>query len=147
MSRIPINHPVSAWATETINEICEDIALVGAKTTAYLILNDKGEIIDYEVENAALNDGETAEAMPLFNVLCSFVAAQKNTFYGRSFSPRSLWVTAARLAANLKREDFAKECGVPCSTLSAWEQGARTPKLDNLFIIARKFNLPTDFII
>ena len=87
MSRTPINHPVSAWATETINEICEDIALVGAKTTAYLILNGKGEIIDYDVENAALTTEKPPRQCLSSTCFVRSLRRKKTLFTGVPFRP------------------------------------------------------------
>ena len=58
---------------------------------------------------------------------------------------RGFWLRVARERANLSQEAVAKEIGLSStskSTMSAWENGTRDPKLRHLTAMARLYGVP-----
>ena len=47
----------------------------------------------------------------------------------------------------LTQEDIAKLCDVKFATVSAWENNKSTPDYDTLKIIAKLFNVTTDYLL
>ncbi|WP_249029831.1 helix-turn-helix domain-containing protein [Tannockella kyphosi] len=48
---------------------------------------------------------------------------------------------------NLKQEELAKILKIGHSTLAAYEQNKRKPKVETIILIAKYFNVSTDFIL
>jgi len=42
---------------------------------------------------------------------------------------------------------LAKEIGVDHSTIVRWEKGDRVPTIDNLYLVAKFFNVSSDYLI
>ena len=47
----------------------------------------------------------------------------------------------------IKQRELSKELGFSRTTLSGWERGARNPSLDDVVLIAKYFNVSTDFLL
>jgi|GEM_PF-5520292 len=152
MAKESTGKAVLRWANNTIREIREDILLHGPTYTAYLIVHkDTDNIIDYSITPRSADKelffDERWERSNLFDVLCSFIAAAKNTAYGKAFSPKSVWITAARLVADQTQKEFAEEFNVSTVAVQCWELDTRQPKFEVIMQIAKKYDLPIDLII
>lgn len=103
-------------------------------------LNSKdGEIADMIATSR--NDVST------FNDLVNKVFSIKEKTYGRTFSLKSAWITAARIREDMTMAKFAQTIGVSLRSLQAWETGTRTPKLDKLLRYAMSEGLPSDLLL
>ena len=51
-----------------------------------------------------------------------------------------------RLEKEIGQVEFAKQIGVSKGVISLWENGLREPKLSNLILIARFFNVSIDYL-
>lgn len=48
---------------------------------------------------------------------------------------------------NLTIQQLAEELGVSIAAVSRWETGARVPSIDSLYIIAKYFDVTTDYLV
>lgn len=52
-----------------------------------------------------------------------------------------------RIERNLKQSELAEIVGVTHSTVAKWESGANSPRAKELRILARLFNVSSDYLI
>lgn len=139
---------ILTYINSSIQEICEDIALWGYNSPAYLYLSKDGKIIDYlpaaaSAEEKILYIDEECIETTLFNVLWNYIASMCMTA-GKPYTNAGIWCTSARLALNMTMEDLANELNVSVESISMWERGLRNPKIDKLIKFAYKHNLQTE---
>ena len=82
-----------------------------------------------------------------FNDIVDKVLSIKEKTYGRTFSLKSAWITAARLREDMTMAQFAQTIGVSLRSLQAWETDTRTPKLDKLLRYAMSKGIPSDLLL
>lgn len=54
-------------------------------------------------------------------------------------------IKQARLDMDITQKDLAIKVGVSDKTVSAWENGTKTPRASTLYTLARIFNKPSDY--
>ncbi len=53
---------------------------------------------------------------------------------------------ALRLENKLSTRELAREIGVSNVAISRWERGERTPNIETLVLLAKYFNVSTDYL-
>ncbi len=52
-----------------------------------------------------------------------------------------------RTESNLTQTQLAQEFGVSQTCIGKWEKGTRNPSLDDLIMVAKYFNVTTDYLL
>lgn len=55
---------------------------------------------------------------------------------------KSNWIKTLRASTGLSQAQFAAENHIPVITLQSWERGVRSPKMERLLELSKKYDIP-----